>query len=165
MGNPSQGNAIQCQFSGSVRGQLCCDPRAPLRYLQKLLCPQRGPANWVMLLENKTDTPSTGRLHARQEPGPSQFALQRVIWCLLRILGCWPWGPLSDVCRMRSIGCLIALFCKKRSHQATKSAMGMLSASRGFSIAACSGILSHMQPLGRNAGMFRRVPCRQLCAL
>jgi len=70
----TQGNAIQCQFSGSAQGQLCCDPRAPLRYSQKLLC-QRVPANWVMLLENKTDTPSTSRRHARQEPGPSQLCL------------------------------------------------------------------------------------------
>jgi len=28
-----------------------------------------------MLLENKIDTPSTGRLHARQDPGPSQLGL------------------------------------------------------------------------------------------
>jgi len=75
MGNPSQGNAIWCQFGGSAQGQLCCDPRAPLHYSQKLLCPRRGPANWVMMLENKTDTPSTGQLHARQEPGPSQLCL------------------------------------------------------------------------------------------
>jgi len=28
-----------------------------------------------MLLENKTNTPSTSRLHARQEAGPSQLCL------------------------------------------------------------------------------------------
>ena len=75
MGNPSQGNATRCQFGGSDQGQLCCDPRALLCYSQKLLCPQKGPANWVMLLENKIDTPSTCQLHARQEPGPSQLCL------------------------------------------------------------------------------------------
>jgi len=103
MGNPSQGNAIWCQFGGSARGQLCCDPWAPLHYSQKLHCPRRGPANWVMLLENKTDTLSTGRLHVKNQ-GHHSFVLQREIWCLLKILGRWPWGPLSDPCP--SIGCL-----------------------------------------------------------
>ena len=103
-------------------------------------------------------------MHVKKQ-GHHSFALQRVIWCLLRILGCWPWGPLSDVCMMRSIECLIARFCKKRSHQATKSAMGMLSSSRGFFIAACSGIPTHMQSLARDAGMFPWVPRRRLCAV
>jgi len=103
-------------------------------------------------------------MHVKNQ-GHHSFALQRVIWYLLRILGYRPWGSLSDVCMRRNKWCLIALFYKKRSHRATKSAMGMLSSSRGFSIAACSDIPSNMRPLAWDAGMSCRLPHRRQCAV